>query len=196
MRAARIILLSSFTLWSTSAMAGMIDKEGLAPYEVCGLCHSLDGVSKMAKFPKLAGQPASYLKKQILDFMEGKRTNDGGQMAAIVTEIEPGTIDEIANWFASQKVPPPEVSTEKDLAAGEALFKSSQCDTCHEGAVKQGSQVPLLTAQHEAYLKKQMRDFRDGDRTNFDAHPLQNTANSISNDEIDLLAAYLASKVR
>jgi cytochrome c553 len=42
--------------------AGMIDKEGMAPWEICGLCHSLDGISKMSKFPMLAGQKPAYLK--------------------------------------------------------------------------------------------------------------------------------------
>ena len=49
----------------------------------------LDGISATAKFPKLAGQKKAYIEKQLSDFLAGNRTNDGGQMASIVTEIPP-----------------------------------------------------------------------------------------------------------
>jgi cytochrome c553 len=43
------------------AEANMIDSSGMAPWEVCGECHGLDGASPSPRFPKLAGQPAAYL---------------------------------------------------------------------------------------------------------------------------------------
>ena len=47
---------------AASARAGMIDESSLKPWENCALCHSLDGVSHMAKFPKLAGQGPACLR--------------------------------------------------------------------------------------------------------------------------------------
>lgn len=174
----------------------MITDEGLAPYEICGLCHSLDGVSKMAKFPKLAGQPALYIKKQIKDFMEGKRTNDGGQMVAIMTEVDPTTIDEIAKWFASQTPPSPDIETDLDLSLGKSLFEEQKCATCHRGVGQQAPHIPYLSAQHQAYLAKQMRDFRDGNRENDAGHLMQKAMGPLTDDEIELISSYLASKER
>lgn len=183
-------------LVASPASAGMITDEGLAPYEICGLCHSLDGVSRMAKFPKLAGQPAPYLKKQMQDFMSGKRTNDGGQMVAIMTEVKPGTIDEIVNWFAAQTVPSPDYETDLDIDAGKALFTQQKCGSCHRGKGVQAPHIPYLTAQHQAYLAKQMRDFRDGRRGNDMGHLMRKAAGPLSDEEIDLISAYLASQDR
>ena len=183
-------------IFSSSVSAGMITDEGLAPYEICGLCHSLDGVSKMAKFPKLAGQPPLYIKKQIKDFMEEKRTNDGGQMVAIMTEVDPTTIDEIAKWFASQTAPSPEIETDLDLSLGKALFEKQKCATCHRGVGQQAPHIPYLSAQHQPYLAKQMRDFRDGNRDNDAGQLMQNAMGPLSDEEIELISTYLASKER
>ena len=183
-------------VFTSSVSAGMITDEGLAPYEICGLCHSLDGVSRMAKFPKLAGQPPLYIKKQIKDFMTEKRTNDGGQMVAIMTEVDPTTIDEIADWFAAQSVPSPELETDLDLSIGKALFEKQKCATCHRGVGQQAPHIPYLFAQHQSYLAKQMRDFRDGNRDNDAGQLMQNAMGPLSDDEIELISTYLASKER
>ena len=47
----------------------------------CTGCHSPDGQGNAAAgFPHLGGQHASYIEKQLTDFREGERTNDGDSM--------------------------------------------------------------------------------------------------------------------
>ena len=47
----------------------------------CTGCHSPDGQGNAAAgFPHLGGQHASYIEKQLTDFREGDRTNDGDSM--------------------------------------------------------------------------------------------------------------------
>ena len=47
----------------------------------CTGCHSPDGQGLAAAgFPHLGGQHASYIEKQLTDFREGDRTNDGDSM--------------------------------------------------------------------------------------------------------------------
>ena len=47
----------------------------------CTGCHSPDGQGNAAAgFPHLGGQHASYVEKQLTDFREGDRTNDGDSM--------------------------------------------------------------------------------------------------------------------
>jgi hypothetical protein len=65
----------------------MIVTEGVQPWEICGECHGLDGVSPAARFPSLAGQRPAYIVKQVRDFRDGRRANDGDQMAANASDI-------------------------------------------------------------------------------------------------------------
>ncbi|MDH1656832.1 cytochrome c4 [Pseudomonas mosselii] len=47
----------------------------------CTGCHSPNGAGlALAKFPHLSGQHAQYVSKQLTDFREGNRTNDGDAM--------------------------------------------------------------------------------------------------------------------
>ncbi len=47
----------------------------------CAACHSPTGVGNpAAKFPRVSGQQAAYVAKQLQDFKTGARTNDAGQM--------------------------------------------------------------------------------------------------------------------
>lgn len=76
-----------------------------------------------------------------------------------------------------------------DAAAGKS--KSATCAACHgaEGISANGI-WPNLAGQKEAYLKKQMKAFRDGDRKDPMMSPM---ASALSDDDIDNLAAYYSS---
>jgi len=178
------------------SVAGMIDKEGMAPWEICGLCHGLDGNSAMAKFPKLSGQKATYIVNQFNAFHAGKRTNDGGQMQSITGEVQPGDIDIIAAYFERQAAPNP-ATAERDDARyqhGKALFKTGRaglpaCVSCHRPERKD---TPWLDSQHEDYLAKQLNDFRSGQRQNDNAGVMQQIAAELTVDEQEALVHFLS----
>lgn len=105
------------------AQAGMIDESSLQPWENCALCHSLDGVSRMAKFPKLAGQVPAYIEKQIRDFRAARRTNDGEQMQGMARLIAEKDIPVVAKYFGTLPPPPPADPPPDDAhATGQTLF--------------------------------------------------------------------------
>ncbi|MEM7522201.1 MAG: c-type cytochrome [Pseudomonadota bacterium] len=183
-------------LAATPVAAGMADEEGLAAYEVCALCHSLDGVSRMAKFPKLAGQSAAYLEKQVRDFQSGHRDNDGGQMVSIVSELSDEEIAEAAEWFAAQPAPTPAEATDEAFGTGEKLFADLGCLSCHVEEADEGAKGVKLTTQHKAYLVKQMLDFRDGRRANDLDEVMRSSMDGVSDGEIDAIAVYLAATPR
>src|SRR5690606_6213311 len=98
------------------------------------------GVSPMSKFPRLAGQKAEYIEKQLADFLAGARSNDGGQMSAIVTEIDPGQFRDTAVYFAALPPPPPvlpEDDATPDTAAKTLIEQGDPgrailaCASCH-----------------------------------------------------------------
>lgn len=164
-------------------------------YETCALCHGLFGVSHMARFPNLAGQKQAYIEAQVHAFRAGTRTNDGGQMATIATELHPEDIPFVADWFSSQEPPPP-YPTDMDTAAAAALFERLACAECHDNRADGAPDVPYLTAQHPGYLAKQMTDFRDGRREVAALPGLHRDLLSFGDDDIAAIAAYLGAESR
>lgn len=190
-------LMILFGVGLNSASAGMIDKAGMAPWEICGLCHGLDGNSHMAKFPKLAGQKSAYIEKQFFDFRNLKRRNDGGQMEAITHEVEIQDIESIALYFAGQSAPTPtpitNINTEQ-FQQGRELYELGRknipaCISCHNDSRKD---TPWLHAQHNAYLIKQLHDFQQDQRENDLDSTMRKVAKSLTDTDIDALALYLS----
>ena len=76
-----------------------------------------------------------------------------------------------------------------DVAAGKA--KSATCAACHGADGHSVSPVwPNLAGQKEAYLAKQLKDFKAGTRKDPTMSPM---AAPLSDDDIANLAAYFAS---
>lgn len=179
-------------LLSSAVSAGSVDS-GTEPYERCALCHGLFGDTGRTKFPKLAGQNAAYLEKQIHDFKNGLRSNDGGQMSTVVTEIEESQIAEIVYWFSTQS-PPDAIDSTNPI--GESLFNNIGCSSCHFEQMRDDSIMPLLSAQHPEYLAKQMRELRDGIRTGEHTGVMRQQLETLSDAAIISIAGYLASRSR
>ena len=92
-------------LLSLSAGADVIDTSGQEPWERCAYCHGIDGVSGNARFPNLAGQSEAYLSKQLRDFRDGRRTNDGGVMQTQAAGLDAEDIRALAEYFSKQAPP-------------------------------------------------------------------------------------------
>ena len=68
----------------------------------CTGCHSPDGQGNApAGFPHLGGQHASYIEKQLTDFREGDRTNDGDAMTmrTIAAKLSNKDIKALASYI-------------------------------------------------------------------------------------------------
>ncbi len=201
-----IIVLIAAGSTIPSARADMVVTDGMQPWETCAACHSLDGVSVMARFPKLAGQRPRYIAKQVRDFRDGRRRNDGGQMAAIAGEIGDDDLARSAAYFAGLPPPAPDASVtaqSEEWRRGAALYRDgdaasgvAQCSSCHDGAESKQPDAPLLNAQHAAYLAKQLHDWRSGERQNDLSQTMPAIAARLSDRDIAALAAFIASQPR
>lgn len=81
------------------------------------------------------------------------------------------------------------VAVAADAAVGKA--KSATCAGCHGAAgISNNPLWPNLASQKEAYLVKQMKAFRDGNRADPMMAPM---AKPLSDDDIANLAAYYSS---
>jgi cytochrome c553 len=68
----------------------------------CTGCHSPDGAGlDAAGFPQLGGQHAGYVAKQLTDFREGNRTNDGDSMImrGIAAKLSNKDIDAVSSFI-------------------------------------------------------------------------------------------------
>ena len=187
-------LATIFLVLVANAASADYDPSQYPAYETCALCHGLFGVSHTAKFPNLAGQKKAYIENQVRAFRNGHRTNDGGQMSAIATELQPEDIPFVADWFTNQDPPAP--YPEEDTTLGASLFNTLRCAGCHRNSGVSDPAIPYLTAQHPGYLEKQMRDFREGRRAVARNSGLHATSLRLSDEEIDAIARYLGASER
>jgi cytochrome c553 len=155
-----------------AALALEADTErGRSAYEACAVCHGPDAEGRPdGTFPRLAGQHAGVIMKQLVDMRTRRRENP------IMHPYAERLMDaqEIADvsGFVSALPPPSKIGTGpgSDLAAGERLFRRD-CQSCH-GAHAEGDAarfIPSLAGQHYGYLLRQIREIGAGRRGN--AHP-------------------------
>ncbi|RMH11597.1 MAG: cytochrome c4 [Gammaproteobacteria bacterium] len=183
-------------------------EEGAVKSAVCQGCHGGDGNSPDATFPRLAGQYAGYIEKQVTDFQKGKRTNNDTMagMAATVTSVQ--DLKDIAAYFSSKKMASkPLVAVDKKLMKqGENLFKNGNpktgvygCINCHgprgKGRSGNNSVFPRIGGQHRDYIIKQLKDLKAGTRNNDPAGMMQAIAKKLSDTEIKAVANYLSAQL-
>jgi cytochrome c553 len=170
---------------------------GKAKSAACAACHGVDGNSTNGEWPKLAGQGARYLEKQLLEFKAGKRVNAimSGQ-AAPLSEVD---IADLAAYYASQKVRAG-AADPAVVKQGERLYRGGNsgtgiaaCMACHgpSGSGNPMARFPALSGQHPAYVAKALQDYRSGARDNDPNAMMRRIAERLSDREIKAVAQYI-----
>lgn len=182
---------------ATAALAAGDATAGKAKSATCAACHNADGNSANPQYPKLAGQGADYLLKQLQDYKAGVRVNP--IMAGMVAPLSPQDMEDLAAYFASQQVA--RAAADPALAPqGEALFRGgnltsgvSACAACH-GTVGAGNPLakfPAIAAQHAEYLQLQLKAFRAMERTNDAGQMMRSIAAKMTDPEIKAVSSYV-----
>jgi cytochrome c553 len=170
------------------------------PWDVCASCHGVDGNSLNPIWPKLAGQGADYIAKQIRDFKAGQRTDP--LMSGMAMAVPDAAVDEVAAHFAGQEAQPaspvkPElVEQGKQLyVAGNPASGVAACAACHgpNGNGNPAAKFPALRKQHAAYTIKQLQMFRAGSRANDPNQMMRQIAAQLTEQEIEALAMYVST---
>lgn len=216
------LLTLGVTSLSQAALADGDATAGKAKAAVCGACHGPDGNSPAPNFPKLAGLGEKYLLKQMLDIQAWDLETDAAkkaktgravmEMTGIVKDLSHQDLADIAAYFSSQTT---QLSGSKKievqvnsgllvdgLALGEKTWRSGNastsvpaCTGCHspDGKGNLAAGFPRLSGQHPEYIEKQLKAFRNGDRTNDgDQMIMRSVAANLSDAEIKALANYIA----
>lgn len=74
----------------------------IADAALCTMCH-LGGFAGQNEVPKVAGQHYSYVKKQLMAFKYKERTNDAGNMQAVVRTMSDEDLEALAAYVATLK---------------------------------------------------------------------------------------------
>ncbi len=195
------------TLVSTLILAGFASfshaqgdaAAGESKAAVCGACHGADGNSMVGSNPKLAGQNARYLIKQMQDIKGGARTVP--LMTGILNNSSDQDIQDIAAYFESQEKTLQGANPDL-IEVGQSIYRSgiaslniAACTACHSPTGQGNSQAgfPALGGQHSEYTAAQLRAFRSGDRSNDgQSSPMRILAERLTDKEIDALASYIS----
>lgn len=167
------------------------DPAAAANSEFCAHCHGTDGNSSSSVYPSLAGQTKQYLFKQLKDFKEGRRTDP--MMSPSVGVLSDQDMQELADYFSSQI--PTRGSFQPDpalVAQGKKIADEAQCAACHQPRYRGLNEFPRLTRQKHSYTLKQLKDYRDGKRTN-DNGVMGPTVKNLTDEQIEALAHFLSS---
>ncbi len=142
---------------------------GEIAFEICQGCHRAQALGRPdGTYPRLAGQHATVLIKQMTDVRAGRRHNPRMLPFADRHVISPQDIADIASFLQRLPVPPDNGKGDGDrLARGEALYRRD-CIDCH-GAAGEGDAgkfFPRVSGQHYRYLLREGAEIRDGVRRN------------------------------
>jgi cytochrome c553 len=181
----------------TSAHAAGDAEAGKSKSAMCAACHGPDGNSPAPTVPKLAGQHADYLAKQLAEYKSGERQNATmNGMAAALSEQD---MADLGAFYASQTVAVGQAAEDK-VAAGEAIYRAgntasgvSACAACHgpRGAGNPMAKFPSLSGQHADYTVAQLKYFRAGERANDAGSMMRGIAKKMTDAEIDAVAQYI-----
>jgi cytochrome c553 len=170
--------------------------------QICAACHNPDGNSPVAANPKLAGQHADYLYKQLRNFKaEGGKPAErnspvmGGMVAAITDQ----DMKNVAAFYASQTQKAEQAkaqaieAAQKLYRAGDAARGLPACAACH-GPAGAGipAQYPRIGGQFSEYTEAQLKAFRAGERANDPNRMMRAVAAKMSDAEIKAVADYVA----
>ncbi len=172
--------------------------KGQAKAAACAGCHGADGNGGADPvWPRLAGQDADYIAKQLADFKSGARKDP--IMAGMAAPLSAQDMKDIGAYYASLK-PKAGAARNAELAKlGEKLYRGgsaktgvSACMSCH-GPSGHGipPRYPRISGQSAAYTEKQMLAFKTGARAN-DGDVMTRIAFRMSEHEIKAVADYIA----
>lgn len=189
--------LAMFGAVSTVSAAGDA-AAGKTKSASCAACHSSDGNSMVPTFPKLAGQHAEYIAKQLADFKSGARTDP--TMSPMAAPLSEQDMTDLAAYFAGNTGSIGSAADTEKAALGQKIYQGgdkakgiSACMACHgpSGAGNPGAKFPALSGQHSTYIIKALKDFRSGTRANDPAKMMRDVAAKMSDSDIEAVAEYI-----
>ncbi len=193
-------LVASYSAWAQ----GDIDA-GKLKAVTCAACHGNDGNAIIAQYPKLAGQHADYIVKQLTDYKlslttEGTQGRSNAIMAGMAAGLSATDIADLGAYFSSLPISP-NTTPEAVIAIAEPLYRFGDpergiaaCISCHgpRGNGTSLSGFPKISGQNAEYTQLQLQHFRAGTRHNDLNAMMRSGVAKLSDNEINALSAYVS----
>lgn len=173
---------------------------------VCIACHGPTGLSINPQWPNLAGQHASYLKKQLSDF-KANNARSSELMRPFVMNLSKDDIQQIALFYSNQALPSlgkSSISSKKRslLQRGKQLYRSGDlerhipaCIACHGPTGKGNAHAgfPVLSKQKADYMIIQLQAFKTKQRTNDPSAIMQDISLRMTKTDMEAVSNYIAT---
>ncbi len=162
----------------------------------CFICHGADGESSSPVFPRLAGQNAQYVARQLADYASGKRKST--QMQPMVEGLTASDFAALGLFYESRPVHQHPIE-DTDLALvgryiylrGNSFTGVPACASCHGPGGQGTATLPRLAGQHAAYTERQLKQFNQRERTN-DNQVMHHIASRLTELESKAVASYIS----
>ncbi|WP_052452579.1 c-type cytochrome [Noviherbaspirillum autotrophicum] len=176
----------------------------------CASCHGAKGEGNAASgFPRIAGQPKTYLAHQLAAYAGGSRNN--AVMAPVAKALTQQQIDAVATYYATLPPAAPAASAQASgqddkgdkgdkrgqmlAAVGDEKLGVQGCVNCHgPGGAGEAPTYPYLAGQHKSYLAAAMGEWKSGARNTDPSMQMNMIAKRLSDSDIAALAAYFSSQ--
>jgi cytochrome c553 len=162
----------------------------------CFLCHGADGESSSPVFPRLAGQNAAYVTRQLADYRSGKRRSSA--MQPMVDDLNDADFAALGKWYATRPTHAHPVADVELAERGRRIYVEGNpgnsvppCAICHGPSGHGTDSLPRIAGQHAQYVEKQLREFDQRVRTN-DNEVMHQIARKLDDLEVKAVAAYLS----
>lgn len=180
-----------------AAKGEVLYNQGLTEKNIpaCMSCHGANGHSGGGANPRLAGQHAAYIEKQLHEFKDkNKRYNP--IMTPYAQGMDDAQIRDVAAFLAKQ-TPKDNYKTKSVLATtlGQKIYRGGiaakgvpACAACHgPSAAGLPNQYPRLAGQSAEYTKSQLQAFMKTRKNNESMHTI---AMRMSEEEMQAVADY------
>jgi cytochrome c553 len=162
----------------------------------CFICHGVDGESSSPVFPRLAGQHARYVERQLGDYKSGKRASS--TMKPMVEDLSPADFKALGAYFEARKPMAHKVDDPELAQMGRFIFLRGNpysgvaaCSSCHGASGGGTDTLPRLAGQHAQYTENQLKAFNKRERTNDNA-VMHGIASKLTELELKAVAAFIS----
>ena len=192
-------LMASYSAWAQ----GDVDA-GKLKAATCVACHGSDGNAIIGQYPKLAGQHADYLVKQLADYKlavtsSGAQGRSNAIMAGMAAALSATDMADLGAYFSSLPISG-NTTPENVIAIAEPLYRFGDydrgiaaCISCHgpRGNGTSLSGFPKISGQNAQYIQLQLQAFRSSARNNDLNAMMRSAAVKLNDNEIEALSAYV-----
>jgi cytochrome c553 len=181
-----------------------IATKGATNVAACASCHGAKGEGMAASgFPRIAGQSAYYIGKQLAAYANGARVNP--VMEPIAKGLNAQQIRDVSAYYAllgggaAPVASAPAKARGADRArkldsVGDAAKSVQACVNCHGPAgTGEPPSYPYLAGQHAGYLTAAMAEWKSGARKTDMSGQMPHIAHQLSDADVAALSAYYSA---